>query len=79
MPDSLRWAMDTLDRFPGQGRASMAKDFLEGRPVELEGLNGTLIRMGLEVDVPTPVNDFLYAILKPASVRIDALRAVRSN
>ena len=79
MPDSLRWAMDALDRFPGQGRASMAKDFLEGRPVELEGLNGTLIRMGLEVDVPTPVNDFLYAILKPASVRIDALRAVRSN
>jgi len=57
----------------------MAKDFLEGRPVELEGLTGTLIRMGLEVDVPTPINDFLYAILKPASVRIELLRAVRSN
>lgn len=79
MPDSLRWAMDALDRFPGQGRASMAKDFLEGRPVELEGLTGTLIRMGLEVDVPTPVNDFLYAILKPASARIESLRATRSN
>jgi 2-dehydropantoate 2-reductase len=79
MTDSLRWAMDALDRFPGQGRASMAKDFLEGRPVELEGLTGTLIRMGLEVDVPTPVNDFLYAILKPAAVRIESMRAVRSN
>ena len=79
MADSLRWGMDALDRFPGQGRASMAKDFLEGRPVELEGLTGTLIRMGLEVDVPTPINDFLYAILKPASVRIEAMRAVRSN
>ena len=79
MADSLRWAMDALDRFPGQGRASMAKDFLEGRPVELEGLTGTLIRMGLEVDVPTPINDFLYAILKPASVRIESMRAVRSN
>ena len=79
MADSLRWAMDALDRFPGQGRASMAKDFLEGRPVELEGLTGTLIRMGLEVDVPTPINDFLYAILKPASVRLESMRAVRSN
>jgi len=79
MADSLRWAMDALDRFPGQGRASMAKDFLEGRPVELEGLTGTLIRMGLEVDVPTPINDFLYAILKPASVRIESMRAVRST
>ncbi len=79
MADSLRWAMDAMDRFPGQGRASMAKDFLENRPVELEGLTGTLIRMGLEVDVPTPVNDFLYAILKPATVRIESMRAARSN
>ena len=79
MPDSLRWAMDALDRFPGQGRASMAKDFLEGRPVELEGLTGTLVRMGLEVDVPTPINDFLYAILKPAAARIESMRTVRGS
>ena len=35
MSDSLAWAMDSLDRFPGQGRASMAKDFTDMRPVEL--------------------------------------------
>jgi 2-dehydropantoate 2-reductase len=79
MADSLRWAMDALDRFPGQGRASMAKDFLENRPVELEGLTGTLVRMAMEVDVPTPINDFLYAILKPAAVRIESMRASRGN
>ena len=45
MDDSLEWAMNSLDRFPAQGRASMAKDFTEGRPVELEGLNGALIRL----------------------------------
>ena len=45
MEDSLEWAMNSLDRFPAQGRASMAKDFTEGRPVELEGLNGALIRL----------------------------------
>ena len=78
MPDSLAWAMDSLDRFPGQGRASMAKDFTDQRPVELEGLTGTVVRMGQELSVPTPANDFLYAILKPLAVRIEALHAAGS-
>jgi len=73
MSDSLAWAMDSLDRFPGQGRASMAKDFTDQRPVELEGLTGTVVRMAREADVPTPTNDFLYAILKPMAVRIESL------
>ncbi len=73
MSDSLAWAMDSLDRFPGQGRASMAKDFTEQRPVELEGLTGTVVRMARELNIPTPVNDFLYAILKPRAARIEAL------
>ncbi|MBC8281199.1 MAG: 2-dehydropantoate 2-reductase [Chloroflexi bacterium] len=73
MADSLAWAMDSLDRFPGQGRASMAKDFTDQRPVELEGLTGTVVRMARELDVPTPTNDFLYAILKPSAVRIEEL------
>jgi len=73
MADSLAWAMDSLDRFPGQGRASMAKDFTDQRPVELEGLTGTVVRMARELDVPTPANDFLYAILKPGAVRIEEL------
>ena len=30
LDDSLEWAMDSLDRFPAQGRASMAKDFTRG-------------------------------------------------
>ena len=72
MEDSLQWAMDSLDRFPAQGRASMAKDFTEGRPVELDGLNGAVIRLARESNTPTPANDFLYAILKPAADRIAA-------
>ena len=72
MDDSLDWAMNSLDRFPAQGRASLTKDFLENRPVELEGLTGTVVRMGQENGVPTPVNDALYAILKPAALRIES-------
>ena len=69
MEDSLEWAMNSLDNFPAQGRASLAKDFTDGRPVELEGLTGTLVRMGREAGVPTPINDALYAILKPWALR----------
>ena len=72
MEDSLQWAMDSLDRFPAQGRASMAKDFTDGRPVELDGLNGAVIRLARETGTPTPANDFLYAVLKPAADRIAA-------
>jgi 2-dehydropantoate 2-reductase len=72
MDDSLAWAMDSLDRFPGQGRASLAKDFSDNRPVELEGITGTVVRLGKDTSVATPVNDALYALLKPAALRIEA-------
>ena len=68
MEDSLDWAENSLDRFPGLGKASMAKDFLEGKPVELEGLTGKIIRLGREYNVETPINDILYAILKPWAI-----------
>ena len=71
-PDSLEWSMNALDNFPATGMASLAKDFAEGRPVELEGLTGTVLRMGREHGVPTPVNDALYAVLKPRANRIEA-------
>ena len=70
MDDSLDWAMNSLDRGPAPGRASMAKDFTEGRPVDLERLNGALIRLARRTGTPTPANDFLYAVLKPAADRI---------
>ena len=71
-PDSLEWSMNALDNFPASGMASLAKDFAEDRPVELEGLTGTVIRMGEQYDVPTPVNNALYAVLKPRANRIES-------
>lgn len=69
--DSLDWAMTSLDAFPATGMSSLGKDFLEGRPVELEGLTGTALRMARQAGVPTPINDTLYAILKPWALRIE--------
>ena len=71
-PDSLEWSMNALDNFPATGMASLAKDFAEGQPVELEGLTGTVIRMGRQHGVPTPVNNALYAVLKPRANRIES-------
>lgn len=45
--------------------ASMQKDIMEGRRSELEAQNGTVVRMGHELGIPTPVNEFIYASLLP--------------
>ena len=46
-------------------QASMHTDLLAGRPLELEALNGAVVRAGNAAGVPTPVNDVIYAMLKP--------------
>ena len=71
MEDSLEWCLTSLDNFPATGMSSLGKDFLEGRPVELDGLTGAAISMGREYGVPTPINDTLYGILKPWALRIE--------
>lgn len=45
--------------------ASMHADLLAGRPLELEALNGAVVRVSKTVGSPTPINDVIYALLKP--------------
>ena len=59
---------DTLSYIESGGaamRASMHADLTAGRPMELEALNGAVVRAGEETGVPTPINDVIYAALKP--------------
>ena len=69
--DILEWCMTALDGFPSEGMTSLANDFRLGNRVELEGLTGTVVRMGRQLGVPTPVHDTIYALLRPAAVRIE--------
>lgn len=62
LPDE---AVRVFDTFPPPYKPSMLVDLEGGRRLELEALNGTLVRLGDEAGVPTPVNDFIYACLKP--------------
>ena len=57
--DAMDWAISALDNFPYSGKSSMAKDFAENRSVELEGLTGTVIKMGKRLNYETPINDML--------------------
>lgn len=49
---------------PPTMKASMANDLDRGNRLELDWLAGEVCRLGKQLDVPTPVNDTVYAALK---------------
>ena len=50
---------------PATMKASMANDLDRGNRLELDWLAGRVSRLGKELKVPTPINDTIYAALKP--------------
>jgi len=56
--------MSAIDSCPTDAKASMLQDLEQGKPLELEAMHGTLVRLGDALGVPTPVNRFIYAALK---------------
>ena len=45
-------------------RSSMFQDILRGAPSEIEAINGAVVREGERLDVPTPVNESLWRLVK---------------
>ena len=62
VPDDI---LSGISSAPPQYKPSILVDLERGNRLEIEALNGTLSRYGKEVGVPTPINDFIYACLKP--------------
>lgn len=57
---------DTVDYFVsigGENTSSMYTDLMRGNPIEVEVLNGAVSRMGAELSIPTPANDFIATCL----------------
>lgn len=48
---------------------SLRHDLLTGHRMELEALQGTLIRLGRETGIPTPWTEAAYAVLEPWAIR----------
>lgn len=64
-PDIVSSTLDYMESAQSAMRASMHADLMAGRPLELEALNGAAVRAGAAADSPTPINDVIYAALKP--------------
>jgi 2-dehydropantoate 2-reductase len=54
------------------GYSSLYDDLTGGRRMELEALHGTIVRRARRQDIPVPVSETIYAILKPWAVRNEA-------
>ena len=72
--DAVEKTIAFIDRMPEDSTASMQRDLMEGRPSELESQTGSVVRLGRQAGVPTPVNDFLYASLLPMEKKARSLR-----
>jgi 2-dehydropantoate 2-reductase len=63
---------DVIDRItsyistiPGTMRSSMLIDLAQGKRIEVEALQGSIVRRAARADVPVPIMSTLYALLKP--------------
>ncbi len=53
-----------VDGYPATMVASMCGDLRRGNRLELPWLSGTVAKLGSELGIPTPANQFVYAALK---------------
>jgi 2-dehydropantoate 2-reductase len=44
-------------------------DLIAGKPMEIEALNGTVVRLGERLGVPTPIHRVIYAALLPYHIK----------
>ena len=64
LPEQIKVQLfGTIDQLEYDTTASLQRDVMEGRPSELEAQQGTIVRLGKELGIPTPINEFVYNCL----------------
>jgi 2-dehydropantoate 2-reductase len=48
-----------------RAQGSMYFDLIAGKRLEIEAINGVIVRLGRELGIPTPLNGLIYGALKP--------------
>ena len=71
--DSVDKTLAILDGLPEDTTASMQRDIMAGRPSELEGQTGAVVRFGKMAGVATPIHESIYAELLPLERRARGL------
>jgi 2-dehydropantoate 2-reductase len=65
--DTRQRIADYMANIPKTMRASLLIDLQQGKRIELEALQGAVVRRGAARGVPTPIISTLYAVLRAAS------------
>jgi len=68
-PDFVEKTIKLIDKLPYDSTSSLTRDVWEGKPSEIEYQNGTVVRLGLEHNVETPVNRFVYHCIMPMEAK----------
>ena len=61
--DSVSERLRFLQGLPPETTSSMSKDLIAGRPLEIHGLSGVIVRFGAANGVPTPIHRFIAGVL----------------
>jgi 2-dehydropantoate 2-reductase len=64
-PDSADRTLAGIRSMPAHHMTSMGNDLLRGNRLELPWFAGRVVELGRRNGIPTPVNGFTYAALKP--------------
>jgi 2-dehydropantoate 2-reductase len=64
-PGLIDTFFETLSKFKNDTRSSLYHDLVNGKPMELEALAGTVVRLGERLSIATPIQKTIYASLLP--------------
>ncbi|MBA3296671.1 MAG: 2-dehydropantoate 2-reductase [Acidobacteria bacterium] len=64
-PDRIQQIEAYLESIPGTMRSSLLIDLAQGKRIEVEALQGSVVRRAAKAGVPVPIMSTLYAVLKP--------------
>ena len=62
-------AVEGVARHTSENTSSMLQDVLRGAPTEVDVINGAIVRCGEKMNVATPVNRVILALVKALTVR----------
>jgi 2-dehydropantoate 2-reductase len=62
--DPVEAGLATFGRFAPEAKSSMQRDLERGSRLEIEALNGAVVRLGRALSIATPANQAIYAALR---------------
>ncbi len=62
--DRIKAIEGYMSELPPSTRSSLLIDLQQGKKIEVEALQGSVVRRGRKIGVPTPIHATLYAVLK---------------